>query len=530
MLTAGVVCWGSHGTIMCAPSQQRDHHEFEAALEAPYRLDTGGAPARVTLRFSQPGGEAAVRWRLELVDPAGRVLRRWRGRAALRDGAASVTVPVSAPSVAAAGAPGPHRLRIRAEPMDARGRTRGAEAVAQHWDVALAPPARLAMPPAGAAAAAAQALPYTVYYGNLHSQTSHSDGGGALDHCEGAQAPQSAPFGPDDAYEYARVHGLDFLLTSEHNHMYDGSEGTEPAADPARAKALYQSGLSAAAAYSAAHPGFLALYGMEWGVISNGGHLNILNSNELLGWERNGAGELLADTHTAKGGYAALYTLMRQRGWLGQFNHPKQSQFKVRGKALGYSEAGDEAMALCEVMNTSAFSTNTTETEGFRSNYEDSCVRLLEAGYHLAFASNQDNHCANWGMSYTNRTGVLIPEGEALTMGSFLQAIRARRVFATMDKQARLILTANGRLMGERFDNSGPLTLEVRHLNTAGVGASALSIVAGVPGKPGSSAPLPGAAAVTTITPEPGEHFYYARLTQEDGKLLWSAPVWVRQR
>ena len=32
-----------------------------------------------------------------------------------------------------------------------------------------------------------------------------------------------------------------------------------------------------------------------------------------------------------------------------------------------------------------------------------------------------------------------------------------------------------------------------------------------------------------TDTPEPGEHFYYAKLTQDDGKILWSAPVWVSQ-
>ncbi|MBT9493471.1 MAG: hypothetical protein IV107_14260 [Paucibacter sp.] len=26
-----------------------------------------------------------------------------------------------------------------------------------------------------------------------------------------------------------------------------------------------------------------------------------------------------------------------------------------------------------------------------------------------------------------------------------------------------------------------------------------------------------------------GEHFYYAKLTQTDGKILWSAPIWVKQ-
>jgi hypothetical protein len=531
MVIVAGLAWG--GNCIAA---QREHSEFEAVLEAPGRLAAGGAAAArpVRMHFTLPAARGRkVGWRLELVDPAGKAVRLWRGAATTRGGAATVSIPCCAALPA-----GVYQWRLRAEAGSGLGR----EVIRQRWDVALDSPAALAMPAfsplptlrtprrVSASPPAAGDLPYTVYYGNLHSQTSHSDGGGALGHCSGAQEPQSAPFGPEDAYDYARRHGLDFLMTSEHNHMYDGSEGSNPSADPARATGLYHSGISAAAAYTAAHPDFLAIYGMEWGVISGGGHLNILNSPELLGWERNGSGALLADTATAKGDYGALYTLMRERGWLGQFNHPKDSQFRAGGSNLGYTEDGDAAMALCEVMNSNAFSVNTSETESRRSNYEDACQRLLEAGYHLAFASNQDNHCANWGMSYTNRTAVLIPEASALTAATFQDAVRARRVFATMDKQAQIVLTANGRLMGERFSNSGPLTLDVRHASAGGKQVAALAIIEGVPGRPNSASPLPGAAASTTITPAPGEHFYYARITQDDGTLLWSAPVWVSQQ
>jgi hypothetical protein len=31
----------------------------------------------------------------------------------------------------------------------------------------------------------------------------------------------------------------------------------------------------------------------------------------------------------------------------------------------------------------------------------------------------------------------------------------------------------------------------------------------------------------TTMMPEPGEHFFYVRVTQGDGNMLWSAPIWV---
>jgi hypothetical protein len=522
LLTLGVV----------ASPVPHEHQEFEAMLNAPYHGD-GHADARTfTISFDYPGlqGRRNVYWRLELVAPDGRAVQRWQGQAQLAGRPVDVPVRWQGRLANRLPAPGVYHVRLQAEA--------GQEEVEQSWDIAVgsvpapALPAFAPLPGRSAslqAAPSAGALPYTVYYGNLHSQTRDSDGGGALDACKGAQDPQTAPFGPDAAFPYAREHGLDMLMVSEHNHMFDGSDGTNTGADPATAKALYQAGLQTARSFNEQHKDFLALYGMEWGVISNGGHLNIFNSEELLGWEKNGKGELLADTLTARSDYGALYTLMRQRGWIGQFNHPSlKDQFKVNGVPLAYTADGDEAMALCEVMNSSAFSINEKEGETRRSNFEAACNKLLEAGYHVAFSSNQDNHCANWGASYTNRTAVLLPNGEALSRDSFVAAVKARRVFATMDKDSQIVLSANGHLMGERFDNRGPLQLSVQFANGAGRRAAAVAIMEGVPGRKGEVTQLAG-QAVVTVKPSPGQHFYYAKLTQDDGKVLWSAPVWVKQ-
>jgi hypothetical protein len=519
-----------------------EHREFEATLHAPYQADASVAASQseartFTLAFDYPGLETprTVAWRLELAAPSGAVVQRWQGTTQL-DGA-PVEVQVRWPGRAAGvqSAPGIYRARLVASVRADDGTAEEAE---QTWDIAVGQPASPAMPRfaplprAGAprlAAPAPATLPYTVYLGNLHSQTNHSDGGGDLASCKGAQDPQSARFGPEQAFDFARERGLDLLVASEHNHMYDGSDGTNPDADPAKGSALYRQGRETAERFSSAHPGFLAVYGLEWGVINKGGHLNIFNSPELLGWEANAKGELLADTRTPRSDYGALYTLMRSRGWVGQFNHPSVGgQFIVNGVALGYTPDGDQAMALCEVLNSTAFSTNVTETETRRSNYEQACNKVLEAGYHVAFSSNQDNHCANWGASYTNRTGVLIPAGSALTQDSFIEALKARRVFATMDKASQLVLTANGRMMGERFANSGPLTLVANFASAAGKTVAAVAIMEGVPGRNGTVTQMSD-AATSSFTPAPGEHFYYARLTQSDGKVLWSAPVWVTQ-
>lgn len=536
-----------------AAQEPKEHSELDATVLAPFRAAaaTRATQARtsqsrtfvVRLAYPDAGRTHAVHWTLTLSGPApqGAVLRRWSGTQQVDAGGKSVNLPWDGRADADARerrmlAPdGLYQLRLLAvadagTPQEAQ--------VEQQWHIQVQRGASTALrvPAFQAGLRQLSSLDdqpgYRIVYANLHSQTRHSDGGAALDACRGAQEPQTAPFGPIDAYKYAQQHGLDALLTSEHNHMYDGSDGTNPAATPAEAIDLYQTGLAEATAYTNAHPGFLALYGMEWGVINKGGHVNIFNSEQLLGWERNAQGELLAEVETPKGDYAGLYALMRERGWLGQFNHPAQTgQFLVNGQPLGYTPDGDAAMVLCEVMNTSAFSTNDAETETRRSNYEAACNRALAAGYHVAFSSNQDNHCANWGAAYGNRTAVLVASpaaGMPVSRDSFLDALRARRVFATMDKHAQLLFTANGKLMGERFENRGPLQLSTHFSNSAGRQAAAIAILHGVPGSNGSVTQVSDQAEFT-LTPAPGPHFYYVRLTQDDGNIVWSAPVWVNQ-
>lgn len=533
-----------------------DHHEFDAMLEAPY-VGTAGDAREFVLRFQYPDSRDpnTVAWRLELLAPDGARIRAWHGEERLYGEPLEVVVPWNGRGAANAKLADGHYVAqltaIAGDPVAFRAKQgtleqkvdaalEDAHAHVQRWDVEVGKPKRPEMPafdplptpgdPQAKARPATASLPYTVYYGNLHSQTNDSDGGGAIPGCSGSQGAQTGAFGPADAYSYARGRALDFLMASEHNHYFDGSSSTNTSANPTTAKNRYAAGRSAAANSNTANPTFLALYGMEWGVIANGGHLNIINANLLANWETNSSGQLIGDVLTPKSDYVALYDTMKARGWVGQFNHPStsDSQFKVGTTVFGYDVDGDEVMVAAEIMNTSAFSTNTTETETSRSTYESAFNLFLERGYHLAPTTNQDNHCANWGASYTNRTGVLIPTGQALNEANFVAALRARRAFATMDKNSQLILTANGRVMGERFANSGALTLTANFANTAGRTVSTVQIYEGVPGRNGTVTLL-SSTAVTTITPSNGQHFYYAKVTQDDGKILWSAPVWVTQ-
>jgi Bacterial Ig domain len=541
------------------PLAHHDHVELDAALVAPYTSERANEARTFTLKFSYPTDAAiqVARWRVQLRAPDGALVEEWRGTTPLTAGQAEVNLEWAGRTGKSAALPdGIYRVHMstfaiersintklspEVSSLDEIAKVTDADVIDQTWDIRVGNPPVPAMPEfaplktnsarAGAekSAAATASLPYTVYYGNLHSQTNHSDGGGNVSSCTSSQAAQTGQFGPADAFPYAKNAGLDFLMTSEHNHYFDGSSGTNASASPTTVKNLYQSGLSTASNYNASNPGFLALYGMEWGVISNGGHMNIFNSSELFGWETNSSGQLLADALTPKSDYAAVYAAMKQRGLVGQFNHPDSSgQFIIGGTSLAYSADADEVMVLSEVLNTSAFSNNTTETETGRSSFEGTFNILLERGFHVAPASNQDNHCANWGKSYTNRTAVLLPNGAAFNNANFIDALKARRVFATMDKNSQLILTANGRLMGERFQNSGVLNLTANFANTAGRSVSTVTIYEGVPGRNGTVTALTN-SATASITPSLGNHFYYAKVTQDDGNILWSAPVWVEQ-
>jgi Bacterial Ig domain len=543
-----------------------DHHELDAALVAPYTSERANEARTFTLKLAYPSGasEQVARWRVQLRAPDGAMVQEWRGTTPLVNGQADVALDWSGrvgKNVRLAD--GIYRVHMSAfsverfinkklasdvTSIEDLAKTTDADVIDQVWDIRVGNPPAPVMPAftalktnaANAPAAepkntleksapATASLPYTVYYGNLHSQTNHSDGGGNVSSCSSSQAAQTGEFGPADAFPYAKNAGLDFLMTSEHNHYFDGSSGTNGSASPTTVKNLYQSGLTAATSFNAANAGFLAIYGMEWGVINNGGHMNIFNSNELLGWENNSSGQLLADVLTPKSDYATIYSVMKQRGLIGQFNHPDTSgQFIINGTSLAYSADADEVMVLSEILNTSAFSNNTTESETGRSSFEGAFNVMLERGFHVAPASNQDNHCANWGRSYTNRTGVLLPNGVSFSSTNFLNALKARRVFATMDKNSQLILTANGRVMGERFQNSGALALTANFANSQGRTASTVTIYEGVPGRNGAVTAL-ASSATANVTPAIGQHFYYAKVTQDDGKILWSAPVWVEQ-
>jgi len=96
-----------------------DHHEFEAALWAPFRGEQGeGRTLKVAFGFVDAATGTVGSWRLDLVDAKGRVRRQWWGEALLAGGSGSQTVAWDGRDAqGAALEPGFYTLRLAAKPM-----------------------------------------------------------------------------------------------------------------------------------------------------------------------------------------------------------------------------------------------------------------------------------------------------------------------------------------------------------------------------------------------------------------------------
>jgi hypothetical protein len=106
-----------------------------------------------------------------------------------------------------------------------------------------------------------------VFFGNLHSHTSYSDGSGT----------------PDETYHHAHeVAHLDFLAITEHNHAQceegasaDRKDGIMIATSPQLYTGPDESALMPEAQKWTTDGQFVALYGQEFSSISKGNHINV---------------------------------------------------------------------------------------------------------------------------------------------------------------------------------------------------------------------------------------------------------------
>src|SRR5262245_21878584 len=127
---------------------------------------------------------------------------------------------------------------------------------------------------------------FNYYFGNIHAHTGFSDG-----NKDGNKTNVKDPTG---SFAFAsKSKNFDFLGISEHNHSQAGMNKPDFAKGVTQANKSNKNG------------SFVFLYGMEFGVISNGGHVLVYGINELLGWEANNF-----DIECEKSDYGSLWSII----------------------------------------------------------------------------------------------------------------------------------------------------------------------------------------------------------------------------
>jgi flagellar hook capping protein FlgD len=416
------------------------------------------------------------------------------------------------------------------------------------------------------------AFPFNHYYGTLHTQTTYSDGGHPNDsNCASSTTHAAGDFTPAQAYDYARnTAHLDFLGVSDHNHLF---ENACPGCTAAQVIQRYHDGLAAAAAANV-DGSFVAIYGMEWGFISNSsfpneGHIGLFETPKLFGWEPSTCtlgSSCFYEVFTDPSGvnYPAMYTKAlanpSQWGAFAQFNHPSDGTKSAAGEGVDfdsfqYTTDGDDLIHSIAVISGPATDPSTTGTDtGNRyagepvngPNYSpfdsiDMYNRALSAGFHVAPAADSDVHCSNYGTSTRDRT---VLAATSLTKAALFDAWHHRRMYATSLPTAQMAFTMNVNgstfVMGDGgirstgpVATSGVITLHTSVFDTAGHTVSSIKIKEPVPGATNGSFNLVASATTSpfdfTFTPSGGHHAYYAYITFNSGDEMWSAPIWINQ-
>ncbi|MES2003507.1 MAG: cadherin-like beta sandwich domain-containing protein [Bacteroidota bacterium] len=315
---------------------------------------------------------------------------------------------------------------------------------------------------------------YNYYFGNLHAHSDYSDGN-----------KDNPGYTPGQDYEYAKdALGFDFLGISEHNHFSSVD-------NPGNEVANYHLGVAQAAAFNATHTNFLALYGMEWGVISGGGHVVVYGDglSDLFGWESNVNGKIGPnyDVYVPKSTYIGPTGLFKTvndyvaKNAFATLAHPNNTDFNNLAN-IPYDSVADDAISGAAVESGVAFSTNTTYSNpASPMQYLSYFQKLLAKGYHLGPTIDHDNHNTTFGRTTPARTAVLAP---ALTQSDIIKAVRDMHFYATEDIDARVDFTINTRIMGSIFEDRNAPSISVNLTDPTTSTSNALIRV--MYGKPGS--------------------------------------------
>lgn len=352
------------------------------------------------------------------------------------------------------------------------------------------------------------------YFGQLHSHTQYSDGAGSL---ESALAYIKAL--PDSA-------NVDFAAFTDHSNYFDKSGAANPEGalyDMSQAteysQETWKAYKDAVAAFNTENAGsMVAIAGFEMTWSGGPGHINTFNTPGIV--SRNNT---TLNNKTKDAGLQAYYKLLSQTEGvdsISQFNHPGTTFGNFID--FGYWDAVvDTRMYMVEVGNGEG----QIGAGGYYPSYEQ-YIMALDKGWHVAPTNNQDNHKGRWGNANDARDVILTDD---FSESGIYAALRARRMYATEDKNLELDYTVNGNMMGSIIDVPEKLNFEISFNDpdrTDSIAKVELVVNSGkVAYTWDSAADLTKGSVSVELAPE--YTYYFVRVTEGDGDLAVTAPVWV---
>ena len=356
---------------------------------------------------------------------------------------------------------------------------------------------------------------YQLYFGQLHSHTQYSDGAGSLE-----SALSYVKNLPDSA-------NVQFVAFTDHSNYFDTTGAANPegalydmSLASASSQETWNSYRSSVAAFNEANAGSLvALAGFEMTWSGGPGHINTFNTPGIV--SRNNS---TLNNKTDYAGMRAYYALLSQQEGadsLSQFNHPGNT-FGTFGDFAFWDPVIDSRMYMVEAGNGEG----QIGAGGYYPSYEYYTM-ALDKGWHLAPTNNQDNHKGRWGNANDARDVILTDD---FSEEGIYDALRAMRMYATEDKNLEIGYTVNGMLLGSSLTEV-PEKLDI-HVTVNDPDASDSISKVEVIVNSGKTAytwddPAVLATGDLSVTLDPDYSYYYIRVTQGDGDLAVTAPVWV---
>ena len=358
---------------------------------------------------------------------------------------------------------------------------------------------------------------YQLYFGQLHSHTTYSDGSGTLD-----AALDYVRNLPEDA-------NVDFVAFTDHSNYFDQSGAANPEG------ALYDMSLATAysqetwksykdtvAAFNASQSDIIAIAGFEMTWSGGPGHINTFNTPGIV--SRNNT---TLNNKTSDAGMKAYYALLSQpegEDSLSQFNHPG-STFGTFSDFDYYDAVIDSRIFLVEVGNGEG----QIGAGGYYPSFEYYTM-ALDKGWHVAPTNNQDNHKGKWGNANDARDVIIT---DNFSEEGIYAAIRAMRMYSTEDKNLEIGYTVNDEMMGTIISEV-PEKLNINVIVNDPDASDSISKVEVIVDS-GRTAytwndPAELATGALSVELDPDYSYYYIRVTEGDGDLAVTAPVWVGEK